>query len=368
MRILYVITDAEIGGAEVVVETMGRSLQPGDDAELAVLMGRGTMGERLEKAFSRVHYLDFAPSSRDLPGMVRALQRVCRSFEPEVIHSHLFHADLVTLLLPSSGAAKVSTIHTQGFSKADHILTRMIARVVGLLSYRFDAVVPTGEACLRFGQSYRYRRLTAPIDNTAPLPPENNYNPDSRTLLSLARWHPVKGHPVLLEAFRRLLETHPDWTLACVGPGASEDNPDAVQAVRAAGLREALGDGRLQLRGPTKDVSAVMAEAGALVISSLYGETFPVVGVEANASGVPVIATRVGECAQFVASPEHLVTPGDVDALAEALRRFADATSAERTGFSKQVRTRAETEFSPETAARKYRDVYRKALARKHRR
>ncbi|MCC3267159.1 glycosyltransferase [Arthrobacter gengyunqii] len=359
------MTDADIGGAEVVVETMGRSLLPGDEAELAVLMGRGSMSERLEKAFARVHYLDFAPSSRDLPGMVRALERVRRRFQPDVIHSHLFHADLVTVLLPASGAAKVSTIHTQGFSKADHILTRLISRAVGLLSFRFDAVVPTGEACLRFGESYRYRRLSVPIDNTAPIPPENTYNPRSTMLLSLARWHPVKGHSVLLEAFRRLLETHPDWTLACVGPGASEGNPDAVQAVKTAGLQDSLDDGRVQLRGPTENVSVVLREAGALVISSLYGETFPVVGVEANASGVPVIATRVGECGQFVASPAHLVPPGDAGALADALRNFADLSTLERTGLSKVVRTRAENEFSPGTAAHKYRDVYQKALARK---
>lgn len=359
------MTDADIGGAEVVVETMGRSLQPGDEAELAVLMGRGSMSERLEKAFTRVHYLEFPPSSRNLPGMVRALRRVCQDFKPEVVHSHLFHADLVTMFLPRSGAAKVSTIHTQGFSKADHILTRMIARAVGLLSFRFDAVVPTGEACLRFGERYRYRRLSAPIDNSAPIPEENTYDPRSTMLLSLARWHPVKGHPVLLAAFSRLLDTHPAWSLACVGPGASKDNPEALQAVKTAGLQEALDTGRLQLRGPTENVSGVLAEAGALVISSLYGETFPVVGVEANAAGVPVIATRVGECGQFVASPEHLVTPGDAGSLTDALRHFADLEVPERTRLSKLVRTRAENEFSPDTAARKYREVYRRALARR---
>ena len=363
MRILYVMTDADIGGAEVVVETLGRSLQPGDSAELAILMGRGSMSDRLEAAFDRVHYLDFAYSSRDLPGMIRALQRVCRSFEPEVIHSHLFHADLVTILLPYSKGAKVSTIHTQGFSKADHILTRIIARVVGFLSFRFDAVVPTGEACLQFGESYHYRRLSTPINNTAPIPPEHNYNPGSTMVLSLARWHPVKGHLVLFNAYRRLLEAHPDWTLTCVGPGASEDNPDTVQAVKTAGLQEAFDDGRLQLRGPTENVAAVLAEAGVLVISSLYGETFPVVGVEANAAGVPVIATKVGECAQFVASPDHLVPPGDAEALAKSLQNFAGLGESERAGLSKLVRTRAENDFNPDTAARKYREIYEEILA-----
>ncbi|MGK3711164.1 glycosyltransferase [Arthrobacter sp. IK3] len=359
------MTDADIGGAEVVVETMGRATRPGDVTQLVVLMEPGTMSERLDKAFSNVHYLGFKPTSRDLFGMVRALERECTEFGPEVIHSHLFHADLVAALARYPKAAKVSTIHTQGFSRADHILTRTIARAVGLLSFRFDAVVPTGEACLAFGKKYWYRGLTDPIDNSATIPEMNSYNPSSKMFLSLARWHPVKGHPVLLQAFRSLLEIHPNWTLACVGPGASEDNSDARQAVVNAGLQDALENGKLQLRGPTQDVSSVMAEAGALVISSLYGETFPVVGVEANAAGVPVITTDVGQSRAFVADPSHLVPPGDAHRLFEAMRRFADLGHERRSSLSQLVRSRAEAEFSPKKAAEKYQAVYKLAIGRR---
>lgn len=365
MRILYVMTDADIGGAEVVVETMGRATHPDDVTELVVLMEPGTMSRRLDKAFHKVHYLGFKPSSRDLFGMVHALERVCTEFGPDIIHSHLFHADLVAALARHPKAAKVSTIHTQGFSSADHILTRAIARAVGLLSFRFDAVVPTGQACLAFGKKYWYRGLTDPIDNSATIPATNSYNPSSKMFLSLARWHPVKGHPVLLQAFRSLLEIHPDWTLACVGPGASGDNPEARQAVVNAGLQDALEDGRLQLRGPTQDVSGVMAEAGALVISSLYGETFPVVGVEANAAGVPVITTDVGQSREFIADPSYLVPPGDAQRLFEAMRSFAELGQECRSDFSQRVRSRAEAEFSPKKATEKYRAVYRLALGRR---
>lgn len=368
MRILYVMTDAEIGGAEAVVETMGTSVHPGDVAELVVLMKPGSMSQRLEKAFDQVHYLGFDASSRDLLGMVRSLKRVCVGFRPDVIHSHLFHADLVAALVRHPKAAKVSTIHTQGFSSADHILTRAIARVVGLLSFKFDAVVPTGESCRTFGERYRYRNLTDPIDNSAQIPAENSYDPSSTMFLSLARWHPVKGHAVLLQAFRELLVTHPSWTLACVGPGASMDNEAARHAVNAAGLQDAVGDGRLQLRGPTDDVSGALAEAGALVISSLYGETFPVVGVEANAAGVPVIATDVGQSREFVASQTHIVHPGDPKALLLALQHFAGLDVDQRRVLSQRVRTRAEADFSPTTAANKYRSVYDGVLEkRRHR-
>lgn len=365
MRILYVLTDADIGGAEAMVETQGLARRTEDTAELVVLMRPGSMSARLEKAFDRVHYLGFPPSSRNLPGMVRALERAAAQFAPDVVHSHLFHADLVTLLARIPGAAKVTTIHTQGFSSADHPLTRAIARAVGALSFRFDAAVPTGDACLDFGRRYGYRRLAQPIDNTAPLPAETAYDPGAKVFLSLARWHPVKGHPVLFQAFRTLLGDHPGWTLVCVGPGALAENPDALQAVRDAGLDDALAAGRLQLRGPTDNVSGALAEAGALIISSLYGETFPVVGVEANAAGVPVIATDVGQSGRFVAAPNHLVPPRDAGALARAMADFASLDAPERVRLSREVRRRAENEFSPRAAAEKYREVYRLAIARR---
>lgn len=365
MRILYVMTDADIGGAEAVIETMGRATHPDDVTELAVLMDPGSMSKRLDKAFHKVHYLGFKPSSRDLLGMVRSLERVCAEFGPDIIHSHLFHADLVAALVRHPKAAKVSTIHTQGFSSADHILTRTIARAVGLLSFRFDAVVPVGEACLTFGKKYWYRGLTDPIDNPTTIPATNSYNSSARMFLSLARWHPVKGHRVLFQAFHSLLEIHPDWTLACVGPGVTPDNPEAMKTVAAAGLQDALKDGRLQLRGATQNVSGVMAETGALVISSLYGEAFPVVGVEANAAGVPVITTDVGQSREFIADPSHLVPPGDAQRLFEAMRSFAELGQECRSDFSQRVRSRAEAEFSPKKATEKYRAVYRLALGRR---
>ena len=63
--------------------------------------------------------------------------------------------------------------------------------------------------------------------------------------------------------------------------------------------------------------------ADASLLSSAW-ENFPHTVVEALAVGTPVIATRTGGVAEVVRDGENglLVEPGDVDALAAAIRRF----------------------------------------------
>jgi glycosyltransferase involved in cell wall biosynthesis len=108
---------------------------------------------------------------------------------------------------------------------------------------------------------------------------------------------------------------------------------DAIERVEGVTLL-AAGDGedRALLRGdrirllgslPRERVLELFAASDAAVLSSSW-ETFSHVLVEALSVGTPVIATRVGGVPEIVEDGVNgmLVTPGDPDALAEAIRRF----------------------------------------------
>lgn len=88
-------------------------------------------------------------------------------------------------------------------------------------------------------------------------------------------------------------------------------------------LRVALEDAGLEVTGwvPQRELAAVYARAAAVIVPSLWQEPFGIVGLEALAHGVPVVAWRSGGVAEWHTDPELLVEWGDVDALAEALAR-----------------------------------------------
>lgn len=362
MRILYVLTDAKIGGAETLVETLALRKHPEDTVGLVVLLGRDQLSERLDEAFDNVYYLDFPENSRNLIKMVRRLESVIKRFRPDLIHSNLFHADLVTMLARSGRIPKVTTIHTQGFGPRDHPLTKAIAKVVGLGSFRFKMGIPTpGSAA--FARRLGFRRLAEPIANSANIPDSAVFNPRARAFGSIARFHPVKGHSVLFRAFREVLTDYPEWRLVCTGPGVDAGNSELLTLVEDAGLGEALVNGSLVLNGSTNDVGQVLKDTSVLLISSLYGETFPMVGVEANGAGIPVITTDVGESRVFAFDDSYVVTPNDEVALAAAMKRYAGLSLADRERMSIAVRDRAVTEFDPGKLVARYRAVYQTVLA-----
>lgn len=362
MRILFVATDADIGGAEVLLETLAVNRRPGDDVALVVLMGPGSLSVRLEAAMDSVQYLGFSGSSRNVFAMVRALERVIRAWGPDVISSHMFHADLVTALATAPNAAKITTVHTQRFGRGVHPLTRVIAGAVGLLSRRFDAVVATSHGAVEFARRYRYARPAELIANSVGMPPVTSFKRSSRVLLSLARFHPVKGHGVLLSAFARLADDQPEWTLLCAGPGIEASNRELMKVVAEAGAEDLLLSGRIALLGPVHGLSSVMSQASALVISSTYGESAPIVGVEALAHGIPVITTDLGVSAQYT-EPPLVVAPGSVDELHQAMRRFCELSDDERQSLSTRARSRCENEFSVHRTIEELDTVYREAIA-----
>jgi glycosyltransferase involved in cell wall biosynthesis len=135
-----------------------------------------------------------------------------------------------------------------------------------------------------------------------------------------------KGFDVLLEAFRQLLRHHPDAEMEIVGAMDYKDS-GADDQLRQ-GLSTLDESGRVRLLGPRAfgpELFRRFADADVLVLPS-RSEGTPRVLVEARAFGCPVIASRVGG---IPSSVDHevdglLFPPGDAEALAAQLIRFAD--------------------------------------------
>lgn len=156
--------------------------------------------------------------------------------------------------------------------------------------------------------------------------------PEERVLLSVALFVPVKGHRILLEAFRQLAGSDTRFRLALVGDGPLSGELRAL--ARELGLADrVLFPGRMAHAA----VADWYAACDAFVLASL-GEGTPLAALEALASGRPVIGTRVGGIPEVVPRPElgTVVEAGDPAALARALaqaleRKWDEGVLRERT-------------------------------------
>jgi glycosyltransferase involved in cell wall biosynthesis len=152
-----------------------------------------------------------------------------------------------------------------------------------------------------------------PADGAAPPPPRTGLR-----LLSVASVTPRKGHLVLIAALATLTDLA--WQLRCIG--SLTRDPAAAAALHRSIAESGLG-GRVALVGECAPAAlgAEYRAADCFVLPSFH-EGYGMVFAEAMAHGLPIVAARAGAVPDTV--PESaglLVPPGDVAALAAALRR-----------------------------------------------
>ncbi len=148
-----------------------------------------------------------------------------------------------------------------------------------------------------------------------PLPPRRG---PARSLLCVASVIPRKGHRVLVAALARIRDL--DWRMLCIG--SLNRDPRTARLIRQLIAAARLGR-RITLAGeqPPRMVMRAYRAADLFVLPSLH-EGYGMAFAEAMAHGLPIIATAAGAIPETVPREAALlVRPGDVAALARALRR-----------------------------------------------
>jgi glycosyltransferase involved in cell wall biosynthesis len=150
-----------------------------------------------------------------------------------------------------------------------------------------------------------------------------------------------KGIRELATAWRELSARDPRLTLLVIGKFEERD------AIEPALRKELESDERIHMTGEVRDMAAHYAIMDVLVLPT-YREGFPNVLLEAQAMGVPIVATKVDGCVDAVADEETalLVPARDAGALANAIARYTeDAAMRERHG--RAGRARVLRDFDP---------------------
>lgn len=172
-------------------------------------------------------------------------------------------------------------------------------------------------------------------------------------ILSVGRLIEKKGFPVLIEACQRLCQQGLSIQCDLVGGGP-------LEASLRLQIEEAGLSGQVHLLGELSHqrVRELFRECGLFVLASVPDsqggqDNFPTVIMEAMASGVPVVSTRLAGIPEMIQDGIQglLVAPGDVDALAAALSQLIkNPDQAGRMGLA--GRERASSLFQVEDSAR----------------
>ncbi|MEI8121077.1 MAG: glycosyltransferase family 4 protein [bacterium] len=180
--------------------------------------------------------------------------------------------------------------------------------------------------------------------------------PDNAMVIGCtANTRPIKGVPVLIEAIRRLA---PDFPVHLLLVGHHNDRE----------LKALLGDdvvrNRVHLAGFRMDAPELIGACNCFVMPTLRNEGLSKAVMEAMCMGIPPIVSAVGGMVELVEDgvSGQCVPPGNPDALAKAIRRYAtDATLAQVHG--ENSRNRSRSHFSFETMTDRIIHLYQSLMA-----
>jgi sugar transferase (PEP-CTERM/EpsH1 system associated) len=185
--------------------------------------------------------------------------------------------------------------------------------------------------------------------------------PQAIIIGTVSRLQPVKDQVTLARAFCALLHARPELhehaRLVIVGDGPAAG--EIRKLIDAAGL-----GGFVWMPGARPDVADLMRAMDVFVLPSL-NEGISNTILEAMASGLPVVATRVGGNPELVDEGRtgELCAPRDVEALARALECYVTDADRRR-AHSEAARRRAVERFSLERMVERYLDTYDELLGR----
>ena len=307
MRVLTVIPELGVGGAEVVAVTIATAAAA-RGLDVVVASGPGYRIDRLREA--GVPHVPVPLVGRSPSGLVRALTRLRALPRPDVVHAHNPKATLLARLAFGNRVPILTTLH----GVADEH-RRSATGILRWASSRVVVVSPhLGGQLERDG--YPAARIDVVANGVDPLPAyprdraraELGLSAGAVVGLCLARMVDQKRHDILVDAWPAVADRA---VLLLAG-----DGPNRAQVVDAV-ARHGLTDSVRHL-GERSDVARLVAASDFLVLPTDW-EGLPVSVLEALAAGLPVVASRVGGLVEHFADAVRFVEPGSVPAMAEAL-------------------------------------------------
>jgi glycosyltransferase involved in cell wall biosynthesis len=371
ISVCHVITTLAQGGAQALLYDLLRH-SGGGDLSFSVISLRRQDGfaPRIRALGIPTHELDLN-TPLGLPATGAGVTRLLRNTRPDVVHTWLYHADLVGSLCARLAGRRrivwgVHHVADSGGRGPAHG-PRPLVRVGAWVSRTVPrAVVYCSDAAMRSHLSAGYDPNKARVIHNGVDTDRFRPDPAARARIRkalgigvstpligyVARYHPLKRHDTFLAA-AAILAARRDVRFLLCGDGTEPGNPSLEAAVRRAGL-----DPRIHLLGMRSDVEAVTA---ALDVATCCSETesFSLATAEAMACGVPCAATAIPSVLEVLGSEEHTVPVGDADGLAAAWSALLDLPPDTRETMAASMRRRVATQFSIARMADAYRELYR---------
>lgn len=344
MKILYVCTSTDTGGAETALRAQAfAAKKEGHAVKILSLKALGPVGESLRREGLDVSSLELRGKLRPLEtaGALARLVREIQDFDPAVVHAFLFRAVQFCRLAKRRIPFKLVTTPHYDLSRKN-VFLRLLDRALKDMDDASCAESRATAEYLQKKQKYaenKVRLVTNGVDleffrpdadQSARERAKLGFGPEETVFVCAARLSPEKNHTLLLNSFAAVQAKNPAIRLVLAGDGPEKEKLQAF--VRQKGLQE-----KVIFAGEVSNVRPFLLASDVFILVSSI-ESLPMALLEACSCGLPSIVSKAGDMPRVVLHGESgFVFNGQDPVLLSALM----AELAENKTLRKQMGRRA---------------------------
>ena len=370
IQVMHIITGLAADGAErMLFNLVTRMDRQRFTNSVVSLTSLGDLGEPLRQQGIAVRAIGLSKNVCSLQNLWQ-LRQILRADRPDLVQTWMYHADLLGgLAAQGAGIRRVlwGVHHCDLDRGSAKWSTRATARTCAQFSsWLPERVVFCSEASraahTRFGyqgaksefipNGFDTNRFRPDLKTGQLVRSQLRVKPDSLLVGIIGRYHPHKDHSTFLAAAASIARDYPEIEFVLCGRNVTRENDTLWAQIKAAGI-----DGRTHMLGARDDVARILTALD-IVVSSSRTEAFPLAIGEAMATGVPCVATDVGDSRSLVGDTGMVVPAQDAAALANGIKVLVESGPAYRQTLGAAARTRIETFFSLKAIVRRYEDLY----------
>jgi glycosyltransferase involved in cell wall biosynthesis len=341
-KITFLLTGLDYAGAEAQVIELAIGFQhKGWQVQIISMTEPKAYTEELYEQGIELISLNMRKGIPDLRAIFK-LKRLIQAFKPDIVHSHMIHANLLARItrLTVKMPVLICTAHnTNEGGKVRMLLYRITDPLCEITTnVSMDAVASYIEkkACPKEKIIF--------LPNGINLKTFKKNEPDLLTIrdelglkdefiwLAVGRIVDAKDYRRMVEAFSQVVKENPNCTLLIVGEGILRASVEEL-------ARSLHVDSKIKFLGIRKDIPRLMNASDAYVMSSLW-EGMPMVLLEASACQLPMVATDVGGIREVLRDgiSGYLARPADAEHLAEKMRIMMSISKEKRVEMGRNGR------------------------------
>jgi glycosyltransferase involved in cell wall biosynthesis len=367
-RVLHLISSSGFLGAEnVVLELSEETAKQGYWVTIGIIENRNNLHMELADRAKEegIQVQIFPCRGRFDSKTIASIQKFIDREQPNILHSHGYKSNFyVWRALSGRKIPWVITNHGKRvgmklsvYNRLNIIFMKKADKTVAVSQALADEmtkkgvsstkilVIDNGINLQRFENSQRNNDLRKSF----------GLNGNDKIVGTIGSLTEEKGHIYLLEAARQVIDKCPECSFLVVGEGSQR----RLLQEKTANLGLT---GKVVFAGSRKDIPEILSILDISVLPSLK-EGLPMALLEAMASKVPVIATKVGAIPNVVEDRINgmLIPPRDPDAIAEAINIIlSDGNSAKE--MAQKAFEKVRDHYSSKKMAEKYLTVYQELL------